>query len=76
MSAINIPQLRMARNYRLDWRQTPYRLRTAPQELQDTLRVFHEFALCMMVAIVLQLPQTTVNCCFSRSHAHNQMLWV
>jgi hypothetical protein len=30
----------------------------------------------MMVAVVLQISQTTVNCGFSRIHALNQELWI
>ena len=40
------------------------------------MRVFHELALFMMVAVVLQISQTTVNCGFSRIHALNQQLWI
>ena len=40
------------------------------------MRVFHELTLFMMVAVVLQILQTTVNCRFSRIHAINQLLWV
>jgi hypothetical protein len=38
------------------------------------LRVFHESALFMMIAVILQIPQATVNCRFSRIHALNQLL--
>jgi hypothetical protein len=51
----------------------PHRLRTATQERKDTLRVFHEVPLFMMVAVVLQVSQTTVNCRFSRIHALSQL---
>jgi len=30
----------------------------------------------MMVAIVLQIPQTTLDCCFRRIHALNEPLWI
>src|SRR5579871_4678314 len=52
----------------------PGLLRTATQERQGALRVCHELALFMMVAVVLQIPQTTVNCRFRRIHALNQLL--
>jgi hypothetical protein len=39
------------------------------------LRVFHELPLFMMIAIILQIPQTTVNCRFSRIHALADVLW-
>jgi hypothetical protein len=38
------------------------------------LRVFHELPLFMVVAIVLQIPQTTLNCCLSRTHSLNELL--
>jgi hypothetical protein len=46
------------------------------QERQGALSVFHELALFMMVAVVLQISQTTVNGGFSRIHALNQQLWI
>jgi hypothetical protein len=34
--------------------------------LEGALGVFHELPLFVMVTIVLQIPQTTVNCRFTR----------
>jgi hypothetical protein len=39
------------------------------------LRVSNELPLFVMVAVVLQIPQTTVNCRFSRIHALNEAIW-
>jgi hypothetical protein len=40
------------------------------------LRVGHSLTLFMVVAIVLQIPQTTVNCGFSLIYALNELLGV
>jgi hypothetical protein len=41
----------------------------ATQEFQGALCLFHEVSLFVMVAVILQVPQATMNCRFSRSHA-------
>jgi hypothetical protein len=46
------------------------------QEFQSALRVPHHLSFFMMVAIVLQIPQTPVNCRFSCIHALNELLAV
>jgi len=51
----------------------PHRLRTATQERKGALRVFHKLALFVMVAVVPQISQTTVNCRFSRIHALSEL---
>jgi hypothetical protein len=69
--------------YRLTWfiirfgpAQSCIRLGTAAQEVKGAVGIFHKLPLFMVVAIVLQIPQTAVNCCFSRIHALNEPLRV
>jgi hypothetical protein len=44
------------------------RLSSLPQNFQDALRVVDKLPLLMVVTIVLQIPQTTLNCRLSRIH--------
>ena len=52
----------------------PLCLGRATQKCQGALGVFDEFPLFVMVTIVLQIPQTTVNCRFSGIHLLTDVL--
>lgn len=50
------------------------RLRTATQERKGALCIFHALTLFMMIAVVLQIPQTSLNRRFRHGYALNQLL--
>jgi hypothetical protein len=54
----------------------PFELRTATQKRQFPLGIDYQFPLFMVVAVVLQISQTTMNCHLSRIHAFSEALGV